>query len=67
MIIAFSLLIHDPQLLKSRQRNLEKTAAIFDDEEGMTQIHDKAAAYAGLTYLSAQDEVGFQNAVTMTD
>ncbi|KAG1771672.1 hypothetical protein EV702DRAFT_1048889 [Suillus placidus] len=57
VIITFILLIHDPQLLKSRQRTLEETAAIFDGEEAMTQIHDKAAAYAGLThYVSAQEK-----------
>ncbi|KAG2341069.1 hypothetical protein BDR05DRAFT_949929 [Suillus weaverae] len=63
---------HRPSsLLKSRQRNLEETAAIFDDEEGMTQIHDKAAAYAGLTYLSAQEKDTKSDfkmqTVTMTD
>ncbi|KAG1812201.1 uncharacterized protein BJ212DRAFT_1372137 [Suillus subaureus] len=55
--------------MRSRQRTLEETAAIFDGEEGVTQIHGKAAAHAGLTHRISTEEKDTKSdfAIAMTD
>ncbi|KAJ8586123.1 general substrate transporter [Rhizopogon salebrosus TDB-379] len=43
-------------IIETKNHTLEETAAIFDGDEGMAQIHDKPAAHAGLTHSA--DEIG---------
>ncbi|KAG2127492.1 general substrate transporter [Suillus clintonianus] len=37
-------------IIETRHRTLEETAAMFDGQEGVTKIHNQAAAYAGITH-----------------
>lgn len=56
-------------IVETKNRTLEETAAIFDGVEGMTQIHDKAAAHAGLTHRIGTEEKDMKSnfAVAMMD
>ncbi|KAG0701572.1 general substrate transporter [Suillus ampliporus] len=43
-------------IIETKNHTLEETAAIFDGDEDMAQIHDKAAAHAGLTQCEEIEE-----------
>ncbi|KAG1739292.1 general substrate transporter [Suillus lakei] len=53
-------------IIETRHRTLEETAAMFDGQEGVAQIHHQAAARAGLTYGVDEKETKLESAVATT-